>query len=284
MPGQSLTELRLRTASEEQLERFFTQLANILAQLRAQEFDQAGSLTKDSSGQIKPSSLHSVDLNDLQLCGMQQDVPQQPTALAFVECRYKLLRLRRSLLYDDMTEINAQHEVFALEDFQARLFHLNDPSLNFGPFVLMHGDLRPPNIIVDDDLSITAIIDWQWSSTVPVSFFTPPLWLAGTHINQEDERYNIAYARLYQALVTEGSNACSVLSEDWGPDLCSSPRLFVPPALFRHDWFFLLYYKALFPGYYNNIDRREKLRSFFKTSSFFSREVREKIAAPRRFT
>ena len=283
MPGRSLSEQQLRNASEEQLDRFYTQLGKILAELRAQEFDQAGSLTKDSIGQIKVASLHSVDLNDLQLCGMQRDVPQQSTALSFAECRFNILRLRRSLLHDCMTEDEAQHEVFALEDFQARVFHLSDPSLNFGPFVLVHGDLRPPNIIVDDNLSITAIIDWQWSSTVPISFFTPPLWLGGRQITKQDERYKNAYARFFHALTMEESDASSVLTKEWGPELSSSPRLFVPPALFRHDWFFLLYYKALFPGYYSNISRREKIQALLKSSSFFSREVQEKVAAPSKF-
>ncbi|EGX96251.1 hypothetical protein CCM_00906 [Cordyceps militaris CM01] len=53
----------------------------------------------------------------------------------------------------------AQREVFALQDFRFRLFPLIDPMLNLQPFVLSPGDLRPSNIIVNEDRP------WQGSST-----------------------------------------------------------------------------------------------------------------------
>lgn len=52
-----------------------------------------------------------------------------------------------------------------------------DPALDQGPFVLVHGDLGPHNLIVDDGMKVTAVIDWEWSRVVPVQFFAPPLWL-----------------------------------------------------------------------------------------------------------
>jgi Phosphotransferase enzyme family len=38
-------------------------------------------------------------------------------------------------------------------------------------FPLMHGDLSPGNIIVNDECDIVAIIDWSWSSTIPAEQF-----------------------------------------------------------------------------------------------------------------
>lgn len=51
------------------------------------------------------------------------------------------------------------------------------PDYNHGPFVLMHGDLGPYNILVDANLNILSILDWEWSRTVPIQLFVPPSWL-----------------------------------------------------------------------------------------------------------
>ncbi|EEP78740.1 predicted protein [Uncinocarpus reesii 1704] len=53
---------------------------------------------------------------------------------------------------------------------------------NHGPFVLMHGDLQPPNIFVDDDLNIVSVIDWEWSHTIPLQMFLPPSWITGQEL------------------------------------------------------------------------------------------------------
>lgn len=38
-------------------------------------------------------------------------------------------------------------------------------------FPLMHGDLSPGNIILNNDCDVVGIIDWSWSSTVPSQVF-----------------------------------------------------------------------------------------------------------------
>ncbi|RSL44205.1 hypothetical protein CEP54_014782 [Fusarium duplospermum] len=38
-------------------------------------------------------------------------------------------------------------------------------------------DLRWSNIMVDHELHITGILDWEWAATVPVNNFTPPSWI-----------------------------------------------------------------------------------------------------------
>lgn len=53
-----------------------------------------------------------------------------------------------------------------------------DPALDRGPFVLVHGDLEPFNVMVDKNLAVVAVLDWEWSRVVPVQFFNPPWWLS----------------------------------------------------------------------------------------------------------
>ncbi|KAL6410165.1 phosphotransferase enzyme family protein [Ilyonectria robusta] len=75
-----------------------------------------------------------------------------------------------------------EHGMGANVLYHQHLFHQHakkwaNPTLDLGPFVLVHGDLGPQNLMVDDGLRITAVIDWEWSRVVPIQFFTPPLWL-----------------------------------------------------------------------------------------------------------
>lgn len=46
-----------------------------------------------------------------------------------------------------------------------------------GPFVLIHGDMEPFNLLISRDAEIVGVLDWEWSRVVPVQFFKPPLWL-----------------------------------------------------------------------------------------------------------
>lgn len=273
-------------ASPDVSKRFYTQLGEAMSQLRGQEFDYAGSLTKDGQGGYTITSPRSVDLNSVQLQGMRKHIPRQATAFDFAMCHYRNLAQRLSLPSADMEEDDAQHEVFALEDFKVRLFQLLDPSLNFQPFVLSHGDLRPSNIIVSDDLVIEGIIDWEWSGTVPRQFFTPPLWLSGYEASSpRDRRYHFEYSKFYQALSEAGavSDHCYKLAAEWGSDLCSSYNLFLAPALLHHHVFIEIYYMALFPGFYKGIKREEKLKEFYQSSKIFCEAVRKKVEASAKY-
>jgi hypothetical protein len=42
------------------------------------------------------------------------------------------------------------------------------PEFNEGPFVLSHGDLHQPNLLVDENLHIVAVLDWEWSCILPI--------------------------------------------------------------------------------------------------------------------
>lgn len=72
--------------------------------------------------------------------------------------------------------------MYDLYQFQALAVEWVHPIYNHGPFILMHGDLRPSNIIVDKDMTIVSIIDWEWSRIVPAQLFVPPTWLTGREL------------------------------------------------------------------------------------------------------
>jgi Phosphotransferase enzyme family len=64
------------------------------------------------------------------------------------------------------------------------------PEYNYGPFILMHGDFCSSNIIVDENLNIVSVIDWEWSRTVPAQLLVPPEWLTGYEVNGLLSVYN----------------------------------------------------------------------------------------------
>ncbi|PNY23580.1 Aminoglycoside phosphotransferase [Tolypocladium capitatum] len=291
IPGRPLDAKDLVGASPDASKAFYSQLAHILSQLRMQEFDYAGSLTTDSEGRITLTSPHSVDLNSIQLHSTRRTIPcrRQSSAIDFAYCRYQVLLERLNLPTSVMDEEDAQHEVFALEDFKGRLFNFIDPSLNHQPFVLTHGDLRPSNIIVGEDLTINAIIDWEWSCTVPRQFFIPPMWFAGHDMPRlSDKVFRLEYSKFHQALTNAGLNsaACRMLADEWGSDLNSS-RLdfFLPAALLHHQNFTLIYYLVLFPEFYKDIGRRDKIREFYERDAggVFNDAVRRKVEASEKY-
>ena len=154
------------------------QLVDILAQLRQQEFDHAGSLMPDPDGGDTPvvGPLLSIQLNDLQL--EKHDCTLEPSkfasAIDFTFHQYHLLNLKYRLPAYKMSQEVTQLEVFGLEDLKGRLFSHIDQRWNHGPFFLTHTDLRWSNFIVDEDYRIRGVIDWEWSGTVPRQFFLPP--------------------------------------------------------------------------------------------------------------
>lgn len=62
--------------------------------------------------------------------------------------------------------------------FQSMTPHFVSREFNRGPFKLFCDDFRPGNILVDDNLLITAALDWEWSYAAPYQFlYSPPRWL-----------------------------------------------------------------------------------------------------------
>lgn len=281
--GEPLDSKRLLSAPADVVQKFYAQLADAMAQLRAQEFEYTGSLAKDKQGFVITSP-RSLDLNRFQ-ADRPRSVSPRETAFDYAMCHYNTLEKRFSLPTENMGEAGAQHEVFALKDFKARLFQLMDPDLNFGPFVLTHGDLRPSNIIVSKDFTIQGIIDWEWSTIVPREFFLPPLWFGGLEVsNPPDAQYISHYALFYQALLGAGatSDACRTLASEWGPDLGSNVRVVLPEVLL-HRAFVDLYYLTLFPVFYKGQRRQDKIEAFFKSSRVFREVVRVKVEESRTF-
>lgn len=47
-----------------------------------------------------------------------------------------------------------------------------------GPFKIWCDDLRPPNVLINENLQIVGVVDWEFTYAAPAEFScTPPWWL-----------------------------------------------------------------------------------------------------------
>lgn len=74
---------------------------------------------------------------------------------------------------------DAEGQLGTIVAWKAIRSHFMDRSLRNGPFALQLTDLHQSNIFVDDQYNITAIIDLEWTCSLPLEMLQPPFWLSG---------------------------------------------------------------------------------------------------------
>ncbi|GAB0142006.1 hypothetical protein EsHS_00002572 [Epichloe bromicola] len=184
--GGTLSLERLKNATATQRDNLYRSLANVYLQLRRLEFPAIGRLAQCTKGVGVCRRALTIDVNGLQIEGLNPFATQasyhakEDSLLSAND--YIAMRLQISwnafLKSRDNIELGmADSVLYHLHLFCKHVEEWKDAELDQGPFVLAHGDLGPQNLIVDDNLEITAVIDWEWSRVIPVQLFSPPLWL-----------------------------------------------------------------------------------------------------------
>ena len=269
-------------------EYFYSQLVDILAQLRQQEFPYAGSLMPDPDGGTTPlvGPLLSLQLNELQRenPGLSIQPAKFDSAIDYAFYQYRLLDESHRLQPYNLSREVAELEVFGLEDLKRRLSSLIEDR---PPFVLAHTDLRPTNIIVDENLQIQGIIDWEWASTVPRQFFLPPTWIAGYPPDEVSEvEYRVEYRWLRDVLRADTSEHCRRLASEWDRKLPRRIDLSLAVIFRHHSCFVNTYYRGVFPKFYTG-SREDEINKFFKCDGEdgqFSRDVEQRLRDSERYT
>ncbi|KIH90767.1 hypothetical protein SPBR_00792 [Sporothrix brasiliensis 5110] len=165
-------------------EALYRGLAHIYTELRKLEFPRIGALgfdPGDSSIQVRHRPINIEVL--LQECEGLAPTARLPPGTTFAGASQyldTLLWLGDNLLEKGRNAVDGRRNLL-LYAFAAYRQYLTskwmDPALETGPFVLMHGDLAIQNLLWDDDMNLVAVLDWEWSSVVPVQFLVPPLWI-----------------------------------------------------------------------------------------------------------
>lgn len=183
--GDRISFAHMQNMTSEQRANPYTSLADIYMQLRRLEFPSIGNLVPHPHGFRVGKMNMSMDINMQEVEGLEPSVIQ-----AFFYSKKGLLMSVNdhvSMLQKIAYNAFFRSRIGVEEDMGAdALYHLDmfrkyaqewvDACLDRGPLVVVHGDLQPHNLIVDENMAILAVLDWDWSRVVPLQLFTPPLW------------------------------------------------------------------------------------------------------------
>ncbi|KHO11093.1 hypothetical protein MAA_11362 [Metarhizium robertsii ARSEF 23] len=175
IPGTPLATKKLLRATGTMRTTFFRQLVGYLAELWSLELPAIGSLMLcDKASQPILGGLLTQSSNDA--C---RDMPSFASSKAFVESQFHLISRYLLAPRHDHPEDEVRYDMFCLSSMKPYFSSVIKPEFDSGPFVLSHPDLRPSNIIVNEEMGIVGFIDWQFASVVPRQLCTPPAWVTG---------------------------------------------------------------------------------------------------------
>lgn len=175
--------------NEDKLELLYSQLADILLQLSTPSLPRIGSLSQidDFTWEVTRRPL-SMNMNELVRLG---GLPR--SKLPDIDTTYNTT----SSYFEALADLNIEHLVHQRNDavesaddcrrkFVARqLFRklardkrLSNPSLEKGPFKIWCDDLRPANVLLNVNMQIVGVVDWEFTYAAPAEFsYAPPWWL-----------------------------------------------------------------------------------------------------------
>lgn len=193
--GKTLHDINIGLLSGEQKVRLYEQLADIEVQLRRLEFPHISALSIEPESEAQwtsriPRRPFSIELNGQEIEGIptlllddngKEEIYTSANEYirSLVDLGFQQFQRGRNSVED---EYDATVALYNLHQFRDIVEDWLKEEFNHGPFVLMHGDLRPPNIILDGKFDIVAVIDWEWSRIVPLQLFVPPTWLTAQEV------------------------------------------------------------------------------------------------------
>jgi serine/threonine protein kinase len=203
--------------------------------------------------------------NELQVDGCALPRLKANTANEFLREQYRVLRCTWEMPCEELEREEVEQQEFALhflnpEEAKSTLGIEASTSAK-ERFYLSHPDLRFNNIIVDDELHICGIIDWEFSVTVPSHAFLPPSWLTGyggsigSKIDISSEFISILSSRKHQ------SPGHSRLAQDWHFE--NNFRLAMAYIFLEPSNLVLLFYKHIYPKLYSE-SRDKVVHDFFR--------------------
>lgn len=191
--GEKFTARKYEALSPTQLCRFYESLADIFIQLRRIELPAIGRPVMGRHGSISVlNPVMTIDMNMQGLKGMDpfhtmsryNNGGPLHTARDYIEMLNDLLYNAFHLGYrtagTNKEEKCILYNLHAVREFSEEWLK---PSDSTEPFVLVHGDFEPFNLIVNHEGTITGVLDWEWSRSVPRRFFQPPMWLRSIDVS-----------------------------------------------------------------------------------------------------
>ncbi|RDL32425.1 uncharacterized protein BP5553_08881 [Venustampulla echinocandica] len=266
-------------------------------QLRRLEFPSIGCFTRGPEGFDVRNNIATIDINMQELEGLQ---PSKIQTSFYNNNSLTSANDYVAMLLQIADNAFAEGRGSIFEEYQGEdaLYHLHifreyvkgwmDGSLDQGPFVLVHGDFEPFNLIVNENMDIISVLDWEWSRVVPLQFFKPPLWLKipDTTKLAWDFVYNDylkSFDRFLEILRTREREKYGneLLSDEWAKAKENSGFL-VANALENWtdmDWFANRYIN--WKCYRGKADLNERVKAFMENpdhKTMITRKLREGVA------
>ncbi|RMZ79404.1 hypothetical protein DV738_g3332, partial [Chaetothyriales sp. CBS 135597] len=263
-------------------------MAKILIQLSKCEFTRIGGLSRDESRRWCIGK-RPMTVNANQLVALANYPPAELPAgtfatatdyfAALAETHMTHLRTQRNDAIEDEADCRKKYVARCLFRVVAKRFSEARDRDN-GPFRLVCDDLRPSNVIVDEEeLNLRAVIDWEFSYAAPAEFtYCSPWWLLLAHPDDWEDGLEAFWAQY----LPRHETFLHALKESEEEDIRSgtlseSQRLSPQMARSIHDgtfWFCLaanssfafddIYWRFIDPQYFGAftcLDERIKLLS-----------------------
>ncbi|RJE18769.1 Phosphotransferase enzyme family [Aspergillus sclerotialis] len=173
---------------EDILKTLYGRTAEILLELWKLDFDRIGSLAMDEPTGTWTISKRpvTVDMNELtRACGLDDCMPVKTYTsstdyiMSLIDLQWKNLRQQRNSVYRSE---DCRQKYTCRYLMQAVAPHFISGRDNYGPFKLFSDDLSPNNVLVDDNLNVTAVIDWEFCYAAQPQFAgSLPWWLILQH-------------------------------------------------------------------------------------------------------
>ncbi|KAI9771882.1 MAG: hypothetical protein M1840_001652 [Geoglossum simile] len=164
--------------NDETLKIVYRQIADIMLELWQHDFDLIGALSTGAgdSWSIKSRPL-TLKMNEMARCGDVIAGHPEPFSTAK---EYFLELASQNILHLERQRNSIGDRTDALTKYISRHLFLSAtrcliaPLHNNGPFKLFCDDFSPGNIIVDDSLTITGVIDLEYTYAAPAQFSSAP--------------------------------------------------------------------------------------------------------------
>ncbi|KAL4892018.1 hypothetical protein BDV59DRAFT_202919 [Aspergillus ambiguus] len=167
------------------MEALYGQMAELLLELWKLNFDKIGSLaqtemTRTISASRRPSSQGISELS--RVCDLSDHIGPSKIYHSAVDYVSSLLELQSIRLQRQQATIGDtapyREQYTALHLMKAIALNFVSRTENYGPFKLFAEGLRPENVLVDDSLQVTGVINWEFCYSAPVQFAgSMPDWL-----------------------------------------------------------------------------------------------------------
>lgn len=255
--------------------------------MRQLELSSAGSLMPDPTvGPEIIGPLCSMHINEMQCQGFNSAAPLVAftSTTEFILHQLSIMAKAYTLpISEPLLEV-IQREVFALEHLRRVLLETN--TWDETPFIFCHLDLREGNIIVDDDLNIISIIDWEWAGSIPRQFFTPPSWIAGqgpSHIT--GPKYRAEFEQFHEVLLakSEVSDAHYQLAKEWDLQLLDRTELPVAQLLHHHSRLSAIFFRSLYPKLFE-APEEDVISEFFNRHQERASEAHQRFESSQEYT